>query len=91
MVFEPVVRAALAGLQVGSDVLMITWLDRADRDVLVVHPRGDLSRPATVCSTPDHPTGPIRSVCTESPFWPSTDCGCRSGTWKPSTEPQWWT
>ena len=58
VVFEPVVRAALAGLQVGSDVLMITWLDRADRDVLVVHPRGDPSRPATgVFNTrsPDRP------------------------------------
>ena len=24
---------------------MLTWLDRARRDVLVVHPRGDTSRP----------------------------------------------
>ena len=58
VVFEPAVRAALAGLQVGSDVLVITWLDRADRDVLVVHPRGDPSRPATgVFNTrsPDRP------------------------------------
>ena len=58
VVFEPAVREALAGLQVGSDVLVITWLDRADRDVLVVHPRGDPSRPATgVFNTrsPDRP------------------------------------
>ena len=26
---------------------MLTWLDRARRDVLVVHPRGDESRPET--------------------------------------------
>ena len=26
---------------------MLTWLDRADRDVLRVHPRGDVTRPAT--------------------------------------------
>ena len=26
-------------------MLVLTWLDRADRDVLVVHPRGDTSRP----------------------------------------------
>ncbi|HEX6586461.1 MAG TPA: TrmO family methyltransferase, partial [Solirubrobacterales bacterium] len=26
-------------------VLVLTWLDRADRDVRVVHPRGDSSRP----------------------------------------------
>jgi tRNA-Thr(GGU) m(6)t(6)A37 methyltransferase TsaA len=52
------VREALDGLQVGSDVLVITWLDRADRDMLVVHPRGDPSRPATgVFNTrsPDRP------------------------------------
>ena len=37
---------------------MLTWLDRADRDVLAVHPRGDLRRPLTgVFSTrsPDRP------------------------------------
>ena len=26
-------------------MLVLTWLHRADRDVLVVHPRGDTSRP----------------------------------------------
>ena len=31
---------------------MLTWLDRASRDVLTVHPRGDMSRPeAGVFST----------------------------------------
>lgn len=25
--------------------MVLTWLDRAHRDVLVVHPRGDTSRP----------------------------------------------
>ena len=37
---------------------MLTWLDRADRDVLRVHPRGDPSRPLTgVFNTrsPDRP------------------------------------
>jgi tRNA-Thr(GGU) m(6)t(6)A37 methyltransferase TsaA len=39
-------------------VLVITWFDRARRDVLAVHPRGDLARPVTgVFSTrsPDRP------------------------------------
>ena len=27
-------------MKVGADVLVLTWLDRARRDVLVVHPRG---------------------------------------------------
>jgi tRNA-Thr(GGU) m(6)t(6)A37 methyltransferase TsaA len=27
--------------------VILTWLDRADREVLTVHPRGDASRPPT--------------------------------------------
>jgi tRNA-Thr(GGU) m(6)t(6)A37 methyltransferase TsaA len=34
---------------------LLSWLDRADRDVLVVHPRGDTSRPpAGVFATRSH-------------------------------------
>ncbi|HEY0391632.1 MAG TPA: tRNA (N6-threonylcarbamoyladenosine(37)-N6)-methyltransferase TrmO [Solirubrobacterales bacterium] len=49
---------ALAGIGVGDEIIVLTWLDRARRDVLSVHPRGDLSRPAQgVFSTrsPDRP------------------------------------
>lgn len=46
LVFEPDVREGLSNLEVGSDVLLLTWLDRGRRDVLTVHPRGDLTRPA---------------------------------------------
>jgi tRNA-Thr(GGU) m(6)t(6)A37 methyltransferase TsaA len=56
--FRPEVLPGLRDLAVGDDLLLLTWLDRADRDVLVVHPRGDTSRPATgVFSTrsPDRP------------------------------------
>lgn len=38
-------EAALDGLSPGADVLLLTWLDRADRDTLTVHPRGDTARP----------------------------------------------
>jgi tRNA-Thr(GGU) m(6)t(6)A37 methyltransferase TsaA len=58
LVFEPAVRRALHDVQVGSEVLVLTWLDRARRDVLAVHPRGDATRPLTgVFSTrsPDRP------------------------------------
>jgi tRNA-Thr(GGU) m(6)t(6)A37 methyltransferase TsaA len=34
----------LQNLRVGDEIIVITWLDRARRDVLKVHPRGDLSR-----------------------------------------------
>jgi tRNA-Thr(GGU) m(6)t(6)A37 methyltransferase TsaA len=38
---------ALRGIAEGEEVLVLTWLDRADRGVLSVHPRDDLSRPET--------------------------------------------
>jgi tRNA-Thr(GGU) m(6)t(6)A37 methyltransferase TsaA len=44
LVFSAAVRDAVAGLEVDTEMLLLTWLDRADRDVLVVHPRGDPSR-----------------------------------------------
>jgi tRNA-Thr(GGU) m(6)t(6)A37 methyltransferase TsaA len=58
LVFEPDVRDGIRDLQVGTDVIVLTWLDRGQRDTLVVHPRGDLTRPPTgVFSTrsPDRP------------------------------------
>lgn len=36
---------ALDGVAVGDEVLVLTWLDRARRDVLQVHPRDDLTQP----------------------------------------------
>jgi tRNA-Thr(GGU) m(6)t(6)A37 methyltransferase TsaA len=39
------VLEALDGIQAGDEVIVLTWLDRARRDVLRVHPRGDVSRP----------------------------------------------
>jgi tRNA-Thr(GGU) m(6)t(6)A37 methyltransferase TsaA len=45
LVFEPEVLEALAGLRMGDEVIVLTWLDRADRNVFSVHPRGDESRP----------------------------------------------
>ena len=44
LVFEPRLAAALDGIAVGDELLLLTWLDRARRDVLRVHPRGDPAR-----------------------------------------------
>jgi tRNA-Thr(GGU) m(6)t(6)A37 methyltransferase TsaA len=58
LVFDPQFATALAGLRVGQDILVLTWLDRARRDVQSVHPRGDTGRPLTgVFNTraPDRP------------------------------------
>jgi tRNA-Thr(GGU) m(6)t(6)A37 methyltransferase TsaA len=45
LVFDPHVREALDGLRPRDGIVVITWLHLADRDVLQVHPRGDLNRP----------------------------------------------
>ena len=53
--FQPAVLEALQGVQPGDRLVILTWLDRADRDVLTVHPRGDTSRPpAGVFTTRSH-------------------------------------
>ena len=44
LLFEPAVADGLDGIAVGDELLVLTWLDRAHRDVLRVHPRGDPSR-----------------------------------------------
>ncbi|NUW40311.1 tRNA (N6-threonylcarbamoyladenosine(37)-N6)-methyltransferase TrmO [Nonomuraea rhodomycinica] len=58
LVFEERVLEGLRDLREGDEVIVLTWLDRASRDVLSVHPRGDASRPRQgVFSTrsPDRP------------------------------------
>jgi tRNA-Thr(GGU) m(6)t(6)A37 methyltransferase TsaA len=37
--------AGLRGLRLGQDVIVLTWLDRANRAVLSVHPQGDPANP----------------------------------------------
>jgi tRNA-Thr(GGU) m(6)t(6)A37 methyltransferase TsaA len=45
LVFEPAVSEGLRDLGAGDDLLVLTWLDRARRDVLAVHPRDDPANP----------------------------------------------
>jgi tRNA-Thr(GGU) m(6)t(6)A37 methyltransferase TsaA len=44
LVFDPKMLEGLRGVRLGDELIVITWLDRARRDVLSVHPRGDTSR-----------------------------------------------
>jgi len=58
LVFAPQVADGLRDITAGTSLLLITWLDRAARDVLLVRPRSDPSRAETgVFSTrsPDRP------------------------------------
>lgn len=45
VVLRPEFVPGLEGLEVGHEVLILLWMDRARRDVLRVHPRGDPARP----------------------------------------------
>ena len=48
----------LDGLAVGDKVIVITWLHRAQRETLKVHPRGDKTKPLTgvfATRSPDRP------------------------------------
>jgi tRNA-Thr(GGU) m(6)t(6)A37 methyltransferase TsaA len=44
-VFQPRVLDRLRDLRAGDRVVVLTWLHRADRDVLRVHPRDDPAQP----------------------------------------------
>jgi tRNA-Thr(GGU) m(6)t(6)A37 methyltransferase TsaA len=58
LVFAPEYARGMAELAAGADVLVLTWLDRADRSVLAVHPRSDSDRPETgvfATRSPDRP------------------------------------
>jgi L-fuculose-phosphate aldolase len=41
----PQFLAGLEGIRRGDTIVVLFWLDRADRSVLRVHPRGDKSKP----------------------------------------------
>ncbi len=47
LVFEPEVFDAMRDIRPGDRIIVLTWLDRARRDVLRVHPRGDPNNPET--------------------------------------------
>lgn len=44
IVLEPGFLEGLRGVEPGDVLLVLTWLDRAERGVLSVHPRGDTNR-----------------------------------------------
>jgi tRNA-Thr(GGU) m(6)t(6)A37 methyltransferase TsaA len=53
-------RAApgMMGIKVGDELIVLTWLHLAQRDVMQVHPRGDINRPLTgvfATRSPDRP------------------------------------
>jgi tRNA-Thr(GGU) m(6)t(6)A37 methyltransferase TsaA len=54
----PSAAQGLMGIKVGDELIVLTWLHLAQRDVLQVHPRGDFNRPLTgvfATRSPDRP------------------------------------
>jgi tRNA-Thr(GGU) m(6)t(6)A37 methyltransferase TsaA len=55
---NPAFERALLGIAVGDEVIVVTWLHRADRAVLETHPRNDPEIPLTgvfATRSPDRP------------------------------------
>jgi tRNA-Thr(GGU) m(6)t(6)A37 methyltransferase TsaA len=78
---------ALRDLTPGQHVLLLTWLDRADRDVLAVHPRGDPDRPETgvfATRSPDRPNPlglhPVTVLAVDGPVLRVSDLEALDGT-----------
>jgi len=55
---SPSAALGLDGLKNGDEIIVVTWLHKARRDTLKVHPRSDRSRPLTgvfATRSPDRP------------------------------------
>jgi tRNA (Thr-GGU) A37 N-methylase len=89
LVFDDDVREALLGVEAGTDVLLLTWLHRADRTVPRTRPRDDPQRPETgvlATRSPDRPD-PV-GLHRVHTYWRSTARACTSPTWRRSTAPR---
>lgn len=75
LVFEPEFEEGLRDLRTGDEVLVLTWLDQGDRDILSVHPRDDPNTPlrgvfSTRSADRPNPIGihRVRILAIESPL-----------------------
>ena len=83
LVFDERYAPALDGLLPGADILLLTWLDRADRDTLTVHPRDDITRPPLLTRPADGCSRPAmqrRVVVLPQPEGPSSTTISPAGT-----------
>jgi tRNA-Thr(GGU) m(6)t(6)A37 methyltransferase TsaA len=91
LVLNERVAGALLGVNAGDDLLVLTWLDRAARDTLQVHPRGDPERGmhgVFATRSPDRPNPiglhRVEVIAVEAP-------GYACATSRPSTALRSWT
>jgi len=73
LIFEAHVADALRGIRAGDEIIVLTWLHQAQRDVLRVTPRGDPKRADTgvfATRSPDRPNPiGVHHVIVESIDW----------------------
>lgn len=58
IIIDEKAKLAMDGLTTGDDIILITWFHKSKRDVLQVHPRGDINNPITgvfATRSPDRP------------------------------------
>jgi tRNA-Thr(GGU) m(6)t(6)A37 methyltransferase TsaA len=58
LILNSEIQTGLDGLSIGDEIIVLTWLHEADRSILTVHPRGDLSRPEQGVFTTRAPSRP---------------------------------
>jgi tRNA-Thr(GGU) m(6)t(6)A37 methyltransferase TsaA len=87
LVFEPDLIDALHGIEPGDEILVLTWLDRGDRDVLQTRPRDDPANPIQgVFNTrsPDRPNPiglhPVTVLAIEGPRMQVSELEALDGT-----------
>ena len=79
---KPAYRRGMSRIRVGDGLIVITWLHRARRDVLRVHPQGNATKPLTgvfLTRSPDRPNPlglhrvTVREVRRAGPAIPPTE------------------
>jgi tRNA (Thr-GGU) A37 N-methylase len=79
LVFDAQVFEGLEGIRPGDQVIVLTWLHRARRDVLQVHPRDDPANPLQGVFNTRSSDARTRSGSMRSRWSRSTGGGCESG------------
>jgi len=82
LVFGSNVSLAAADLQIGEEIMVITWLDRARRDVLRTYPEHDQSAGLWGVFSTRSPDRPNPIGLHRSRFWLATVCASRSALLK---------
>ena len=64
LVLDPAMAPAVRDLTPGAEIIVLTWLDRADRGQLQVHPGTTPTLRCAACSAHGRLIDPTRSGCT---------------------------